>query len=214
MEELLTDLKERGFTHVYPDFCYITAFTEACLDFEDRCLTDDVLFKVMPQLWEAARTKGFPLDIRPQVQPLPCSSVAEGSVVIDPYGDLYKCWELVGLKDHIAGHINPDGSFEKKDPYSVVLNRNPTEIKNCNNCKVLPACGSGCVCKALWREGTYNAPGCGSVKFLLRDQLKTYVKIKEAEGSLIKDDITSKDMYIGVIESGVEPRIKHCYTLV
>ncbi|MBS3056166.1 MAG: radical SAM protein [Candidatus Aenigmarchaeota archaeon] len=105
MENLLGELRLRGLNHVYPDFCYITAFTEACSDFESHTLSDLQLFKIMPELWRKAHANGFPLDIRPRVQPLPCSSVADGSYLIDPFGEVYKCWELVGLKEHSVGRI-------------------------------------------------------------------------------------------------------------
>lgn len=211
MENLLDDLKDRGLTHVYPDFCYITAFTEACTDFGEHCLPDTKLFKILPELWEKAHEKGFPLDIRPQVQPLPCSSIADGSFIVDPFGEVYKCWELVGLKEHVVGRINADGSMTKTKVYGNVLQRNPLEIERCKNHAFLPACAGGCVCKAYWQNGTYCAAGCGTELYLLKDKVRVYLKTIDSRNT---KTIESGDLRLEIIEGKQAPRMSHCYVLV
>jgi uncharacterized protein len=176
MGQMLDDLKARGLMHLHPDFCYITAFVEACNPFSKYCLKDSELYKVLPELWKMSREKGFKTDLlKPQVSPLPCSSIADGSYVIDPKGDIYKCWELVIQKEHIAGKILENGKIELNAPYYEALSRDPTTIEECEKCKFLPACSGGCICKACWNKGTYHASGCGTVKFLLVEQLKAYL---------------------------------------
>ena len=172
MEKMLDDLKERGLTFLKPDFCYITSFVEACNSFSKYCLVDSDLYKVLPKLWALARKKGFKTDLlRPRVSPLPCSSIADGSFVIEPDGTVYKCWELVKLKQHAAGKITDNGTLQIKPAYYDTLNRNPCLIEDCQKCKYLPACSGGCICKAVWNKGTYQGSGCGSVRFLLPEQL-------------------------------------------
>jgi uncharacterized protein len=176
MEKMLDDLKQRGLMHLHPDFCYITSFVDACLPFSKKCLVDSELYKVLPELWKMAREKGFKTDLlRPRVSPLPCSSIADGSYVIDPDGDVYKCWELVIQKQHIVGTITQEGKLELKAPYHDTLTRDPVSIEECSKCKFLPACSGGCICKAVWNKGTYHASGCGTVKYLLVEQLKAYL---------------------------------------
>jgi uncharacterized protein len=211
MENLLDELGTRGLNHVYPDFCYITAFTEACLDFKEHTLSDKKLFKIMPELWRSANKRGFPLDIRPKVQPLPCSSVADGSYIVDPFGDVYKCWELVGLKEHVVGHIDEAGGLQKTQVYDAVLERNPTKIKQCSEHNYLPSCGGGCVCKAQWQNKTYNAPGCGTERFLLTDKLAVYVEtLHKSNNNLIQEN----NLRFEKIEGRQRPVMSHCYVLV
>jgi uncharacterized protein len=210
MDNMLSELRDRGLTHVYPDFCYITAFTDACSGFEEHTLSDAKLFSVMPELWRKAHELGFPLDIRPKVKPLPCSSIADGSFIIDPFGEVYKCWEHVGLKEHIVGVLDNDGNFTKTEVYGDVLRRNPCDIKGCSDHNYLPSCGGGCVCKAQWQEGTYHARGCGTEKFLLKDKIKTYVETQTGNNLW-----TMENGYaIQIIEGVQEPDISHCYVLV
>ncbi len=176
MGKMLDDLKARGLTHLHPDFCYITAFVEACNSFSPYCLKDSELYSVLPELWKMSREKGFKTDmLKPQVSPLPCSSIADGSYVIDPTGNIYKCWELVIQKEHIVGRILDNGKMELTPKYFETLSRDPSTIEDCEKCKFLPACSGGCICKACWNKGTYQASGCGTVKFLLVEQLKAYL---------------------------------------
>jgi len=210
MENLLDELKKRGLAHVYPDFCYITAFTDACAGFEGHTLPDLKLFRIMPELWRKAHEKGFPLDIRPQVQPLPCSSVADGSYILDPFGEVYKCWELVGLKEHMVGRIDGEGNLEKTAVYGDVLERNPVNIEACRNHAYLPSCGGGCVCKAHWQSKTYHAPGCGTEKYLLKDKVRVYVDTLNKNGYARE----AGSLKAEIIEGKQEPRMSHCYVLV
>jgi len=211
MEGLLDALKDKGLNHVYPDFCYITAFTNACLDFKGHTLSDLKLFKVMPELWINAHERGFPLDIRPQIRPLPCSSISDGSFIVDPFGNVYKCWELVGQKEHMVGRIRPDGCLEKTEVYGDVLERNPVEIIQCRNHAYLPACGGGCVCKAQWVHKTYHAPGCGTERYLLRDKIKIYVDTLDLKDKWAE---SHGEFEIQPIEARQQPKMSHCYVLV
>lgn len=211
MVRLLDELKLRKLTHIYPDFCYITSFTDACSNFKSHTLSDLKLFKVMPDLWRNAHERGFPLDIRPQVQPLPCSSVADGSFIVDAFGNVYKCWELVGLKEHMVGKIDIHGNFKKTAIYGDILERDPINIKQCRDHSYLPSCGGGCVCKAYWQNKTYHAPGCGTEKYLLKDKIKIYVETLGTSGNHV---MRPGDFKFQKIEGRQQPKMSHCYVLV
>jgi uncharacterized protein len=210
MERMLDQLKERDLTHIFTDFCYITAFTEACEGYKDHVLPDAKLFKVMPELWKESHKRGFNLNIRPTPQPLPCSSIADGSYIVDPFGKVYKCWELVGLGEHCVGTLHSDGTMEKNDIYDSVLKRDPTEIEQCRDHVILPSCAGGCVCKSYWKEGTYNASGCGSEHYLLPDKVRLFSEFS-GDG---KPEYTLGDAKIKLIDGRVEPKMAHCYVLV
>lgn len=212
MVEMLNELERLGLNHVYPDFCYITAFTNACEDFKEHTLSDNRLFKLMPELWLLAHNMGFPLDIRPQVQPLPCSSIADGSFIIDPMANIYKCWEHVGIKEHVVGKLHTSGFLEPTSVYGEIISRNPVLISACRNHSYLPACGGGCVCKAHWKHRTYNAPGCGTERFLLKDKIRMYLTTLGIESVLRRASTGS--LIAATVEGKREPLMRHCYVLV
>lgn len=211
MTALLDDLKSKGLNHVYPNFCYITAFTQACEDFKGKCLSDLQLFKIMPNLWKQAHERGFPIDIRPQVQPLPCSSIADGSFIIDPFGAVYKCWEQVGLKEHMVGELKLDGSMVKTAVYNDIIERNPLNIEQCRGHSYLPACAGGCICKAYWQNGTYHASGCGTEMHLLKDKVNVYLSTVDMTKAEI---IESNGLRLEIVEGKQKPQMSHCYVLV
>jgi len=210
MERMLDQLKERGLEHIYTDFCYITAFTDACASYKNHVLPDTKLFDVIPHLWKESHKRGFRLDIRPAPQPLPCSSIADGSFIVDPFSDVYKCWELVGLKEHGVGKLDGDGNIRKTRVYDEILKRDPTKIKECSKHIYLPSCAGGCVCKAYWQNNTYNARGCGSENFLLPHKIKLF---SEFNGNSDME-YASSGYRLKVIDGKTEPRMSHCYVLV
>jgi len=210
MERMLDQLKEKDLTHIYTDFCYITAFTDACADYKDHVLSDAKLFDVIPSLWKESHKRGFKLDIRPTPQPLPCSSIADGSFIIDPFGDVYKCWELVGLKEHRVGKLDNESNIKKNDVYDEILKRDPTKIKECSKHIYLPSCGGGCVCKAYWQNDTYNAKGCGSENFLLPHKVKLFSEFNGKDNM----EYASDGYNLKVIDGKIEPKMRHCYVLV
>jgi len=106
---------------------------------------------------------------------------------------------------------NRNGKLEKNDVYEDVLERNPVNIEQCRNHAYLPACAGGCVCKAQWQNGTYNSPGCGTERFLLKDKIKVYVEtlnLSDIQETKASSFVAQK------IEGRQQPSMSHCYVLV
>lgn len=70
-----------------------------------------------------------------------CGAISYNSYVIDPHGDLYKCWDSIGNIDEKVGTIYD--SIQLNTNLCKWLTYNPYK-KNCINCKVLPMCNGGC----------------------------------------------------------------------
>lgn len=85
-----------------------------------------------------------------------CSANSINSFVVGPEGELYKCWEDVGIKEMEIGNIfswNPDSTCELISLYSV--GTDPFSDSDCIDCKCLPICGGGCVNRRL-RANFFN----------------------------------------------------------
>ena len=95
--------------------------------------------------------------------------------------------------------------------YNDVLERNPLKIKPCKDHNYLPACGGGCVCKAYWQSKTYDAPGCGTEKYLLNDKIKVYVETLDLSNTPV---LKAGDLRLQLIEGRQKPKMSHCYVLV
>lgn len=86
-----------------------------------------------------------------------CATRNAHSWIIDPKGDLYKCWEIIGNSNYKVGEICENGKIKITD-YRI-LNRylngsDPLNDANCLNCFYLPICRGGCPHKRI--ENDFN----------------------------------------------------------
>lgn len=65
------------------------------------------------------------------------------NIIFDPSGDIYSCWEVVGIREHRIGHYEPDFQIydESVDKW---YNRNIGNT-SCLKCQYNLICGGGCM---------------------------------------------------------------------
>jgi len=178
ISDLLDDLKERKLNDIPISFGFINVQTEACKSYEPNCLGEEEFAKKLPELWELAKEKGFYIMTRPHRAIVSCGMVSESGYAIDPFADIYKCWDFIGRKNHLSGHIDEDGKAHYYTPYYDVLTRSPYEFEECRTCRYLPNCGGGCTSRAWFKNGTYHSSVCNIDKYMMEDAIKFYVKEK------------------------------------
>jgi len=145
--------------------------------------------KAVFKLRKLAKGKGF-VSIRRGSRRSYCNALAKNSYVIDPLRDVYKCWNLVGQKEHRVGVIDEKGDFKPTYEYYDILSRDPFQIKECRDCKILPLCWSGCISRAYFRYNTYHARGCYGEKFNIKEMIKVYLAEKHPE--IVKEDFNRR----------------------
>lgn len=95
-------------------------------------------------------------------QPLPIHAVfcqsQTGSYVLDPLGDIYPCWDVVGQPTHTIGHFVPEVAWS--DEMQNWQGRNVGNTEKCKRCKYALFCGGGCLGKALWQKGSFTDTYC------------------------------------------------------
>jgi len=77
----------------------------------------------------------------PKSYSIECESRHKNDFVIDPVGNLYKCWEDIGIEKNIVGNL--------KEPLNIndekyLIQADPLTNDQCIKCKYLPICGGGC----------------------------------------------------------------------
>jgi len=94
-----------------------------------------------------------------------CAGEGYSNYVIDPEGNYYNCFQHVGKKEHITGHISK--------PFTVTQNYGKWLLANihkkCEGCEYLPMCMGGC---ALGRLSDSGEPQCFYTSFTYKDVLK------------------------------------------
>ena len=71
-----------------------------------------------------------------------CGAIAWNSFVIDPLGNLYKCWNDIGHERRTVGNVKDELIINKN--LSKWLNYNPLRDEECEKCKIFPICFGGC----------------------------------------------------------------------
>lgn len=74
-----------------------------------------------------------------------CGGVSTYSMVIDPDGDIYKCYEIIGQKNHVVGDVFNGYKYDNYLQKWLLLDMSP----ECEGCKFLPMCQSACPLKRL-----------------------------------------------------------------
>ena len=92
-----------------------------------------------------------------------CDSHRNGFLV-DLYGDLYPCCNLVGTKFTCGKLIG--GEFQFDNTYNEWNTRYVSAIEMCNTCKYALYCGGGCNAKNVREEKAMSTPVCSDFKEL------------------------------------------------
>lgn len=101
-----------------------------------------------------------------------CGADAINNYVVDPDGNMYKCWEDIGKQDKILFNL-----LDMSDVLGVkgVCNSfdymmyDPTSDPKCKDCKCLPICMGGCPNKRM-----LNETSCTEKKYSLEKYLQEY----------------------------------------
>lgn len=103
-----------------------------------------------------------------------CGADLKNSYVIDSEGLLYKCWNDIGIANKSVGSLreNKKQINVNYEHYFDFILYDPTEDKECRECKFLPICMGGCPFKRISK-----ANRCVDKKYILEDFLRECAKI-------------------------------------
>lgn len=104
-----------------------------------------------------------------------CGAVSYNSLVVDPSGDLYKCWDNIGNTDYVAGNIF-EGIYPNNN-YLKWLAYNPLDDQECQCCSYLPICMGGCPHKRI----KLDRKTCVPIKFCQEEALELLHNIKKQD---------------------------------
>lgn len=137
---------------------------------EDKCLPDEVYSRYSLQFM---LKHGLPLQAAyPQPRKNHCVADQYNGWVVDEKGNLYKCWNDIGILEKSFGNINLGELYiQRTDLIDDYSSFEPMRYEECRDCKMLPVCEGGCPnCRM---EGHRI---CEQKKFYIQEYLLEYTK--------------------------------------
>lgn len=120
-------------------------------------------------------------NIIPKIQIGRCSATAEHSYIIDPKGNLYKCWNDIGIENLCIGNVS-EGIKNNSLIAKYVVGSDKYSDFSCLNCKLFPICEGGCNRRRIdnrERGNSYNL--CPFDEEGVCDRLYEYYKKRKDE---------------------------------
>lgn len=159
-------------------------------NYENSCITDETCLQLpefaklnaeMTRVLYSLNSEATRRDLYPRRHTVHCAAERSYGYVIDPEGDLYKCWLDVGDKSFKCGNIHKP--FLVTEEYARwVLSVIP---EKCHECEYLPICCGGC---AMHRVRNGVEPHCSHTLYSYKEKLKLAYEDYVTQKTLIEHD--------------------------
>lgn len=182
--KLLDTLEENNLKEIPIHLGQVVADTEGCKSIEGSCSTIEEFTALNQTFHEILRQRGFKTGQTPYYPSIAyaCGANRMNAFVLDPDGDMYKCWSEIGNKPASIGNIARFRQREKNERMREIrwLTWEPFEYAGCLACKVLPICMGGCSYRAMFVNKT--GPTCVEWKYSLENYVRArYRREKEVK---------------------------------
>lgn len=169
--ELLDELTRAGLhkkAGVY--FGQLEASTQVCSNIAESCFETADFSRIEIEFYQLLLDHGFRIDKLPSPMSTFCMAQNINSFLIDPAGNLYKCFNHVGDTAKSMGNINRDINYRDGN-FRRLFEFSPFDEETCESCNLLPVCMGGCPARRADR-GLTGAQMCDSWKHNLQPMLE------------------------------------------
>ena len=113
-----------------------------------------------------------------------CSARHITSFVIGPEGELYKCWNDIGIKEKTIGTVK-EVSLSHELLLKYLLENDPLSDCNCENCSCFPICEGGCPYKRIYQKDGQES-FCKAKREGIINKLKRHIDYKYKDNKIIQ----------------------------
>jgi uncharacterized protein len=163
--------------NVYPYIAKMYCMDDLNAGIEDRVLnTEEYVLSaiIFSELAEKAGFKVKKKSIIPKAKMWYCPAPYGKSLVIDPDGDLYYCWNDIGIKEYRTGSIinNDNNNFYTQ---RELWHNHAFDFHNdCKVCKAFVLCAGGCVREKIRSNKDYTCVDFAKCSYMtIKHYLKT-----------------------------------------
>ncbi len=178
--ELLQELKAAGlhdkagvyFGQIEPSAQVCSNISESCYETADFSSVETDYFRMLLQ-------EGFRVEKLPAPISTFCMAQMTGSFLIDPPGNLYRCFNHVANEEQSMGNISKPIDYQHPN-FTRLFRFDPFRDPACSECDLLPVCMGGCPSRRSDRQQS-GASMCESWKHNLRPMLEIIARSRQAE---------------------------------
>lgn len=121
-------------------------------------------------------THNIPISLYPRPIFGECSARHITSFVIGPEGELYKCWNDIGIKGKTTGTVK-NVSLSHELLLKYLLENDPLSDANCERCFCFPICEGGCPYKRIYQKDSQER-FCKAKREGIVENLKRHIDYK------------------------------------
>jgi len=118
-----------------------------------------------------------------------CGATVVNYYVVGPKGELYKCWNDIGDKSKIVGHVDSDEIADYELLTRYLAGQTMLDSQECRDCKLFPICDGGCKWardKNIYEGGELEL--CSYRKDSMDKAFEIYYEQLSIENHLIKNE--------------------------
>jgi uncharacterized protein len=120
-----------------------------------------------------------------------CTATSLQAFVVDAKGNLYKCWNHLGISSKKVGNVSEPMTLNGLNVQYLTESFETDD--ECKTCSVLPICMGGCVdIRVGVKRGDFNAKDCSKWKYFLEESLRDFYLGKQNQ-KLDQSQITTKN---------------------
>jgi len=149
----------------------VEALGKSCYAVSQRCVSVEGFADCHFEFLRCLDEEGFSPDCLPHPIQSYCGAFRENSFVIDWKGDVFRCWNDVGLSEKRIGNVHSPAGISTRG--TCLADQDPFQDSACRQCPILPVCIGGCPAVAA-SAGGFNK-SCLFYKHRFADYLNFHV---------------------------------------
>ncbi len=160
ISELLGELRKSGLAgRVRVHFGRVEPATTVCSNIAEVCYETQEYSQAEIEYYGLLLEYGFTIDKLPSPTSASCMAQLVNSFLVDPDGDMYRCFNHVGNKEHATGNVTEQLDYRREN-FTRLFAFDPFGDQMCSECNLLPICMGGCPSHRADRnlEGTECCP--------------------------------------------------------
>lgn len=184
--ELLDELTAAGLQKkisVY--FGQLEPASVACSNITDACYSNPDFSKVEASYFQLLLDRGFRIEKLPSPTSAFCMAQRVNAFLVDPEGNLYRCYNYVGDTEKAMGNIRDAIDYSHTN-FTRLFNFNPFEDEHCSGCNILPICLGGCPAQRADR-GLQHEEMCLGWKHNLNPMLEIIAASRQQQAAVRKE---------------------------